>query len=99
MEKIMFKKKIKLIFAMVFMLSMILPCMAQISETEAKKLAESNQCLTSLTSNKSAYLRFIRDEEIEDYLFELQEKDYKNLIKGTYIFRVDASHPQEITKK
>lgn len=87
----MLKKGLKFTLIITLMLSAAVSTKSQITETQAEKLAGSNKCLIDLTSNKPDFLRFVRDEELEDYLFDLQEKDYKNLVKAAYIFRVNST--------
>lgn len=86
----MIVKTIKSFLIAVFVLITVINCVAQITETQAKNLAESNQCVRKLSTDKPEYLRFTRDEDFEDDLFDLQKKDYNNLIKAAYIFRIKA---------
>lgn len=80
------KQTKKICFVAIFLLLVSVNCIAQITETQAKNLAESNLCLSE--TGKPEYLRYTRDEDFEDEIFSLQVKDYKNPAKAAYVFRV-----------
>jgi len=87
----MLNEGVRLILIVTSLLLTAFPCKSQISVTQAKDLAESSKCVSNSALSKPKFLRSIRSEEFEDYIFSLQKKDYGNLAKSAFVFIVDET--------
>ena len=84
-------KIIDRITKLVLLLSVsIAVCNAQITESDAKKLALSSECLQSASPGKPEFLRFTRLEDVEDDLFDLRVALKAPPSKPAYVFSVSS---------